>query len=89
MLLVTKTVMAQVDGPAVRLPPASLTKIATAVLALEDGDRVATVSHVRQNPQDRGGVVVHVFRFEGKRIAELWDVGQAIPEQMVNENGMF
>ena len=58
-------------------------------LALEDGDRVATLSHVRQNPHDRGGAVVHVFRFEGERIAELWDVGQPIPEQMVNENGMF
>ena len=58
-------------------------------IALEDGDRVATVSHVRQNPRDRGDVVVHVFRFERERIAELWDVGQPIPEQMVNENGMF
>jgi predicted SnoaL-like aldol condensation-catalyzing enzyme len=44
---------------------------------------------VRQNPHDRGGVVVHVFRFDGERIAELWDVGQSIPEKMVNENGMF
>lgn len=58
-------------------------------LALEDGDRVATVSHVRQNPRDRGGAVVHVFRFEGQRIAELWDIGQPLPQQMVNENGMF
>jgi predicted SnoaL-like aldol condensation-catalyzing enzyme len=58
-------------------------------IALADGDRVATVSHVRQNPHDRGGVVVHVFRFDGERIAELWDVGQSIPEKMVNENGMF
>src|SRR5918994_5970210 len=44
--------------------------------ALEDGDLVAVHSHVRQNPDDRGGVVVHIFRFEGDRVVELWDVGQ-------------
>src|SRR5688500_10983457 len=40
--------------------------------ALEDGDLVAVHSHVRQKPDDRGLVVVHFFRFEGDRIAELW-----------------
>ena len=58
-------------------------------LALRDGDHVVIVSHVRQSPHDRGAAVVHVFRFDGERIVELWDVGQPIPEQMVNENGMF
>jgi uncharacterized protein YndB with AHSA1/START domain/predicted SnoaL-like aldol condensation-catalyzing enzyme len=57
--------------------------------ALEDGDLVAVHSHVRQRPDDRGGAVVHIFRFEGSQIAELWDVGQAIPENAVNENGPF
>jgi predicted SnoaL-like aldol condensation-catalyzing enzyme len=57
--------------------------------ALEDGDRVAVFSRIKQNPEDRGAAVVHIFRFEGSRIAELWDVGQAIPENSVNENGMF
>ena len=33
--------------------------------------------------------VVHIFRFEGGRIAELWDLGMPIPEDSVNENGMF
>ena len=37
--------------------------------ALQDGDLVATHSHVRQNPGDRGAAVVHIFRFEGERIA--------------------
>ena len=54
-----------------------------------EGDRVAVFSHVRQNPKDRGGAVVHLFRFENGRIAEFWDVGQAIPENQVNEHGMF
>ena len=57
--------------------------------ALEDGDRVAVFSRVKQNPEDRGNAVVHIFRFEVNRIAELWDVGQAIPENSENENGMF
>jgi predicted SnoaL-like aldol condensation-catalyzing enzyme len=57
--------------------------------ALQDGDEVAVHSRVRQHPDDRGGAVVHVFRFEGNRIAELWDIGQAIPEDSINENGMF
>ena len=57
--------------------------------ALQEGDRVAVFSRIRQNPNDRGGAAVHLFRFEGGRIAELWDVGQAVPADSVNENGMF
>ena len=57
--------------------------------AIAEGDRVAVFSRVRQNPADRGGAVVHIFRFENDRIVELWDIGQAVPEQSVNENGMF
>lgn len=56
---------------------------------LQDGDLVAVHSHVRQHPQDRGAALVHIFRFEGERIAELWDIGQPVPEQSPNENGMF
>ena len=57
--------------------------------ALEDGDLVAVHSHVRQKPGDRGAVVFHLFRFEGDRIVELWDVGQPVPAESVNKNGMF
>ncbi|HSK77023.1 MAG TPA: nuclear transport factor 2 family protein [Thermoanaerobaculia bacterium] len=57
--------------------------------ALEDGDLVAVHSHIRQHPDDRGAAVVHIFRFEGDRIAEAWDVGQAVPESSPNELGMF
>ena len=57
--------------------------------AIQEGERVAVFSRVRQDPRDRGGAVVHLFRFENGRIAELWDVGQAVPENPVNENGMF
>ncbi|MFC7785267.1 MULTISPECIES: nuclear transport factor 2 family protein [unclassified Rossellomorea] len=57
--------------------------------AIQEGDTVAVHSHVRQNPEDLGGAVVHIFRFQDERIVELWDVGQAIPEDSPNENGVF
>ncbi|WP_019142288.1 nuclear transport factor 2 family protein [Noviherbaspirillum massiliense] len=57
--------------------------------ALQDGSLVVVHSRVRQNPSDRGAAVVHLFRFEGGRIAEMWDVGQALPENSPNEHGMF
>ena len=57
--------------------------------ALQDGDLVAVHSHVRQHPGDRGAAMVHIFRFQGDRIVELWDVGQAVPESSPNELGMF
>jgi predicted SnoaL-like aldol condensation-catalyzing enzyme len=55
---------------------------------LEDGDLVAVHSHVRQRPGDHGAVVVHLFRFEGERIVELWDIGQPVPAESINRNGM-
>ncbi len=56
---------------------------------LEDGDLVAIHSRVRQNPGDPDYVVMHLFRFEGDLIAELWDFGQEVPKDCINENGMF
>lgn len=56
--------------------------------ALADRDRMAVFSHVRQNSQDRGVAVVHMFRFEGDQIAEMWDVGQLIPFLRKIKNGL-
>lgn len=53
---------------------------------LQDGDYVAVLSRVRQNPEGRGDTVLYILRFEGDRIAEFWDIGQAVPESNVNEN---
>jgi predicted SnoaL-like aldol condensation-catalyzing enzyme len=56
----------------------------------EDGDTVITHSLVTR--QDAGApaiAVVHIFRFEQGRIAELWDLGQPISKDSPNENGMF
>lgn len=56
---------------------------------IAEGERVAVHSHVRMKPEDRGVAVVHIFRFEGEAIAELWDLGAPIPDASANENGMF
>ncbi|MCU7551400.1 nuclear transport factor 2 family protein [Chitinophagaceae bacterium LB-8] len=57
--------------------------------ALEDENLVAVHSHVRQTPNDLGVAVIHIFRFDQDKIVELWDFGQAVPADTVNENGMF
>jgi predicted SnoaL-like aldol condensation-catalyzing enzyme len=57
--------------------------------ALEDGDHVAVHSRLRERPEDSGLSVVHLFRFEGALIAEMWDVVMVPPSQLVNENGVF
>jgi predicted SnoaL-like aldol condensation-catalyzing enzyme len=57
--------------------------------ALEDGDLVAIHSRVSHGPDQPDIAVVHLFRFEGDRIAELWDVGMEAPEESPNDNGLF
>jgi predicted SnoaL-like aldol condensation-catalyzing enzyme len=57
--------------------------------ALQDGNLVAVHSRVRLKPGDPGVAVVHIFRFQGNHIAELWDIGQPVPENSPNEHGMF
>ena len=57
---------------------------------VEEGDTVITHSLVsRQDPQAPDIAVVHIFRFEDDRIAELWDVGQPISKDSPNANGVF
>ena len=56
---------------------------------IEEGENVVVHSHVRQHPDDIGVIVIHIFRFQNGKIKELWDVGQPIPENSPNENGMF
>ncbi len=64
-------------------------KILDVKRAIAEGDFVVVHSHLRMKPEDRGMSVVHIFRFEQGRIAELWDFGQPIPEMSPNQNGMF
>jgi len=56
---------------------------------IAEGDFVAVHSHVRLKPDSPGVAVVHIFRFENGRIAELWDVGQPVPADTANQYGMF
>jgi predicted SnoaL-like aldol condensation-catalyzing enzyme len=58
-------------------------------LVVAEGDYVIVHSHVRKEPGDRGVSVVHIFRFDDDRIAELWDVGQPVPAESPNGDGMF
>lgn len=55
----------------------------------EDDDLVAVHSHVQHAPDTAAIAVVHIFRFEGDQIAELWDVGMEVPKDSPNENGML
>ena len=57
--------------------------------AIEEGDLVALHAHVRFKPDDPGYALVHIFRFEDGKIAELWDLGMQVPAQSVNDCGMF
>ena len=45
----------------------------------------AVHSHARLKPEDLGGAVIHIFRFENGRIVELWDLGQPVPEESPNQ----
>jgi predicted SnoaL-like aldol condensation-catalyzing enzyme len=55
----------------------------------EADNLVAVHSRVRHSPDTPEIAVVHILRFEGDRVAELWDVGQEAPKDSPNENGMF
>lgn len=80
-----KSLMAAMEENAAKNPD----KVLEIQHALQDGDLVAVHSRVRQKPTDRGVAVVHIFRFKENLITELWDMGQAVPEESPNEYGMF
>ncbi|MGW1745618.1 nuclear transport factor 2 family protein [Streptomyces sp. NPDC002092] len=56
---------------------------------ISEGDLVLVHSNVVLTPGTRGSAVFDIFRFQGGKIAEHWDVGQAVPEKSVNGNDMF
>ena len=56
---------------------------------LEEDDLVAVHSKVRHSSDTPEIAVVHLFRFEGSRVAELWDIGIETPKESPNQNGMF
>ena len=58
-------------------------------LAIQEKDMVTVYSHIKQSPEDLGVATVHIFRFKDDQIVEMWDIGQPIPVDSPNENGMF
>jgi predicted SnoaL-like aldol condensation-catalyzing enzyme len=57
--------------------------------AIAEGDLVAVHSRVQHAPDQPPIAVVHIFRFEVDKIAELWDVGMEVPKDSPNDNGVF
>lgn len=62
-------------------------KILTVKQAIGEGAMVAVHSLLRFTPDHVGISVVHLFRFEGDKIVEFWDVAQILPDDSPNENG--
>ncbi|UNO43014.1 nuclear transport factor 2 family protein [Streptomyces sp. MST-110588] len=52
----------------------------TVVRMVAEGDQVWTHSVARVAPTAPGSVVVDIWRIRDGRLAEHWDVGQAVPE---------
>ena len=80
-----ESLMIAMEAEAERNP----TKLFEVQRALEESDLVAVHSSIRENQEDLGVAVVHILRFTEGKIVEMWDIGQAVPKQMINENGMF
>ena len=57
--------------------------------AFEDGNLVAVHSRVQHGPRRRPISVVHIFRFKGQRVVELWDIAVEEPQGSPNRHGMF
>lgn len=56
---------------------------------LEDGDLVAVHARVRIESAGPDIALIHIFRFYGDRIVEMWEASQEVPADLPNENGMF
>lgn len=57
--------------------------------AFADGDYVILHVHKVPRPGERGVAIVDIFRLEGGKIVEHWDVTQEVPEKTVSGNPMF
>ena len=56
---------------------------------LGDGDLVAVQAHIIPQPGEISITAVHIFRFQGDKIVEMWDCGQPIPPDSPNTDGAF
>ena len=56
---------------------------------IADGDLVAVHSELIMSPGGDRMSVIHIHRFHGNKIVELWDCGQMVPADLPNEDGAF
>jgi predicted SnoaL-like aldol condensation-catalyzing enzyme len=54
-----------------------------------EGDYVILHVHAVREPGTRGSAIVDIFKPEGGKIVEHWDVVQPVPDKALNANGMF
>ncbi|HEY1900592.1 MAG TPA: nuclear transport factor 2 family protein [Steroidobacteraceae bacterium] len=57
--------------------------------AFVDGDHVIIHYHVKKDPDDRGFVVMDIFRLADGMIVEHWDCVQDVPTHSPNPISMF
>ena len=73
------------DEDAAQMPD----KVFEVLRVIGDGNLVAIHSRLVRERSRPEYSVVHIFRFEGDKIAEAWDIAQQAPETPANESGMF
>jgi len=56
---------------------------------LADGDLVAAHTALRNQMGEAVFAQVHLFRFNGDKIVEYWDITQPVPANSPNSDGMF
>jgi predicted SnoaL-like aldol condensation-catalyzing enzyme len=61
----------------------------TVINVLGDGDLAAVHSRLVLSPGGDELATVHLFRFRGDKIVELWDCGQTLPADSPNTDGAF
>ena len=64
-------------------------KILDVQRTVAEGELVAVHSRIRMSAGESGMAVIHLFRFQDGKVVEMWSVGQQVPEESPNENGMF
>jgi predicted SnoaL-like aldol condensation-catalyzing enzyme len=57
--------------------------------AFVDGDHVIIHYHVKKDPEDRGFIVMDIFRLANGMVVEHWDCVQDVPAQSPNPISMF
>lgn len=50
-------------------------------------DQQNVIVHSKVNKKNSEIVVVHILRFQGDKIIELWDIGHILPDTAINQNG--